>query len=57
MLQGRKPWKRGVDVTLAQSLDNGFVFSANFNEFIIDYVCITKMNKVTQPAFECIWKM
>lgn len=26
-----------IDVTLAQSLDNGFVFSANFDDSIIDY--------------------
>src|ERR1035437_9728365 len=26
-----------IDVTLAQSLDNGFVFSANFTDTIIDY--------------------
>ena len=26
-----------IDVTLAQSLDNGFVFSANFTDSIIDY--------------------
>ena len=26
-----------IDVSLAQSLENGFVFSANFNESIIDY--------------------
>ena len=26
-----------IDVVLAQSLDNGFVFSANFTDFIIDY--------------------
>ncbi|MBS1646110.1 MAG: methyltransferase domain-containing protein [Bacteroidetes bacterium] len=26
-----------IDVTLAQSLDNGFVFSANFDDTIIDY--------------------
>ncbi|RYD75841.1 MAG: class I SAM-dependent methyltransferase, partial [Sphingobacteriales bacterium] len=28
---------RCIDVTLAQSLDNGFVFSANFDDSIIDY--------------------
>ena len=39
-----------INVVLAQSLDNGFVFSANFNESIIDYD-VFYQNEQSNSAF------
>jgi len=41
-----------IDVTLAQSLDNGFVFSANFNDLIIDYDAHYQNEQSNSPYFK-----
>ncbi len=40
-----------IDVTLAQSLDNGFVFSGNFDETIIDYDQHYNNEQSNSPVF------
>lgn len=41
-----------IDVTLAQSLDNGFVFSANFDDSIIDYDAHYQNEQSNSPYFQ-----
>ena len=43
-----------INVTLAQSLDNGFVFSAGFDDSIIDYDAHYQNEQSNSPYFKNI---